>query len=87
MLLYILILHVVVLNVGLYEFAGYRMPYQYGCHLKYWLRLFHFSLFLSSSLRGISHNAKQNAWEKTEHVNACFSKPAVLYMFNLMVLV
>lgn len=71
--IYILILHVVVLNVGLYEFAKkYRMPYPIWMPLKVLVTFIPFQLVLGvSSLRAVYRTMlKQNAWEKTEHVNA-----------------
>lgn len=71
--LYILALHVIVLNVGLYEFARkYHKPYPFWMPFKVIATFIPFQLALGfSAVRAVFRNIlRQNAWEKTEHINA-----------------
>ncbi|HYE60145.1 MAG TPA: glycosyltransferase [Candidatus Kapabacteria bacterium] len=77
--LYLLMIHFVVLNVGLYEFTKkYGMKYPWYMPMKVGLTFIPFQLLLGvSAVRAVYRElAKQTTWEKTEHVNAHRPVPA-----------
>jgi hypothetical protein len=71
--LYILIMHFIVLNVGLYEFAKkYLLKYPWWMPFKLAVTFFPYQLLLGySALRAvIRESMHKTGWEKTRHVNA-----------------
>lgn len=70
---YILILHLVIMNIGLYEFTKkYKMAYPVWMPFKVVATFVPFQIALGiSAVRAVYRNIlHRNAWEKTEHINA-----------------
>lgn len=70
---YILVLHLIIMNVGLYEFTKkYHMAYPTWMPLKVVVTFIPFQLILGiSAVRAVLRNiGNHTTWEKTEHINA-----------------
>jgi len=70
--LYILLLQIVVLNVGLFEFTrDYKLPYKWYSPISVTVMFFPYQIVLGySALRAIYRQLKgSEAWEKTIHLN------------------
>lgn len=71
--LYILFMHFIILNIGLYEFTkSYQMRYPWWMPLKIVATFIPFQLLLGfSAFRAVFRELRQqHSWEKTTHVNA-----------------